>query len=917
MSKETLMRPISSAFDHSIDVLRVSGNPLDAIFSARSVAVVGATERKGSVGRTTLENLVHAGFAGSVYPVNPKHSAVLGMTAYPDLSSLPSIPDLAVIITPANTVPSVMKDVATRGIPGAVVISAGFKERGEEGLLLENEIAEIARRAKLRVIGPNCVGVMNPHARLNATFAHDMALPGNVAFLSQSGALCTAILDWSLKERVGFSAFVSVGSMVDVGWGDLIWYFGEDLKTESILIYMESVGDAASFLSAAREVALRKPIIVIKAGRTAAAAKAAASHTGALAGSDSVLDAAFHRCGVMRVDTIADLFDMAEVLSKQPRPAGRRLAIVTNAGGPGVLATDALMQGTGELAALSEDSMANLDSFLPEHWSHGNPIDVLGDADVERYRRAFSAALTDTNTDGLLAIMSPQGMTDPARVAEALVAVASTRTVPKPVLASLMGAQEVAAGEQVLNQGGIPTFSFPDAAARAFNYMWQYSANLDALYETPGAAPEGDGRHSAQAILRDVSARERTLLTEDESKRLLAAYGIPAVDTRVAHTAKDAAEAALAIGFPVVVKLHSETITHKTDVGGVLLGLQDQAAVRAGFEKIRTNVDRVDPAAFGGVTVQPMIRRNGYELILGSHIDAQFGPVLLVGAGGQLVEVFRDTALALPPLTTTLARRVIERTRISKALHGVRGRASVDLTLLEQVLVRFSQLVVENPRIAEIDINPLLVSPESIIALDARVIMHPASMPDEQLPRSAIRPYPSEYVTEVTSHTGEQIVLRPIRPDDEPRMVEFHHKLSDRTVQLRYMHNVSLAQRIAHDRLRSICFTDYNRDLVFVAIGEGSELQDQVLAVGRLSRLSYENGAEIGVLVRDDQQRKGLGREVLAHLVKVATREKLAFVRAVMLESNDAMKHLAKEFGFTFTASTNNGAGLSATLATA
>lgn len=885
-------------FDQSIDVLRSGRDPLEHIFAARSVAVIGATDREGSVGRTTLSNLTSANFAGPIYPINPKRSTVLGHAAFPDLESLPEIPDLAVIITPAHTVPGVIEEAAAAGIKGAVVISAGFKERGAEGLALERRIADIARQAKMRVVGPNCVGVMNPHTRLNATFAHDMALPGNVAFLSQSGALCTAILDWSLKEQVGFSAFVSVGSMVDVGWGDLISYFGEDLNTESILIYMESVGNAATFLSAAREVALRKPIIVIKAGRTAAAAKAAASHTGALAGSDAVLDAAFHRCGVMRVDTIADLFHMAEVLAKQPRPSGKRLAIVTNAGGPGVLATDALIRDGGELAQLSARSLEELNTFLPEHWSHGNPVDVLGDADSVRYGRAFSVALADPEVDGLLAIMSPQGMTEPANVANALLSAASELKEKKPVFASLMGAAEVAVGDRVLNESGIPTFSFPDAAAKAFNYMWKYSANLDALYETPMSSTiEVPTSGAAKALLSEIRSTGRTLLTEHESKSLLTSYGIPTVETVIATTAAGAVAAAGKIGFPVVLKLHSESITHKTDVGGVILGLRNETQVEEAFRSIQENLTRAGHSnAFGGVTVQPMISMEGYELILGSHVDAQFGPVLLFGYGGQLVEVFRDTALALPPLTTTLARQLIERTHIAKALKGVRGRPPVDLAALDQVLVRFSQLVVENPEIKEIDINPLLASSSALIALDARVVLHDRDIPLTELPTAAIRPYPTEYVASTVLSDGERVTLRPIRPDDEPKLVEFHHNLSDRTVQLRYMHSVSLARRIAHERLRSICFTDYSQDLVFLVLNQSA----QVLAVGRLSRMRNENGAEIGILVRDDQQRKGAGREALRHLLKVAAAEQISFVRAIMLTTNEGMRRLATEFGFHF-----------------
>ena len=886
-----------SSFDQSIDVLRSGPDPLRSIFAPRSIALVGATERVGSVGRTTLLNLQAAGFAGGLFPINPHRPEVLGLKAYPQLSALPQKPDLVVVITPAHTVPQVIQECADLGVPGAVVISAGFKERGAEGLALEQQIAEIAARGNVRIVGPNCVGVMNPHCKLNATFAHDMALPGNVAFLSQSGALCTAILDWSLNERVGFSSFVSVGSMVDVGWGDLISYFGEDLNTESILIYMESVGDAAKFISAAREVALKKPIIVIKAGRTAAAAKAAASHTGALAGSDAVLDAAFLRCGVLRVDSIADLFHMAEVLAKQPRPTGKRLAIVTNAGGPGVLATDSLIAGGGGLASLGGSSLQELDSFLPPHWSHGNPIDVLGDADAERYRQAFSVALRDPQVDALLAIMSPQGMTEPKRIAEALLA-SSSAAHGKPVFASLMGAVIVHEADRLLNEAGIPTFSFPDAAARAFNYMWQYSANLNALYETPSLAQaeSADASVPGRELLQRVRASGRTLLTEAESKSLLAAYGIPTVPTQIAASADEAVALAQKFGFSVVLKLHSETITHKTDVGGVLLDLADEDAVRSGFVTIKSNLERLGKASdFLGVTVQPMTQVKGYELILGSHVDPQFGPVLLFGAGGQLVEVFRDTTLALPPLTMTLARRMIERTRIAAALKGVRGRKAVDMAKLEAVMVRFSELISAHPEIAEADINPLVAFEESLIALDARVVLQPASIAAERLPRTAIRPYPQEYVTSFTAHDGQRMTIRPIKPDDEPRMIEFHQGLSDSTVQLRYMHALPLAQRIAHDRLRSICFTDYNRDIILLATAG-----DRVMGVGRLTKLRYGHTAEIALLVRDDHQRKGLGRHLLAQLLKVAAAEQVGSVQAIMLRTNEGMKKLASDAGFTF-----------------
>jgi acetyltransferase len=551
----------------------------------------------------------------------------------------------------------------------------------------------------MRIIGPNCLGLMSPLSGLNATFAGSMAQPGSIAFLSQSGALCTSILDWSIREHIGFSAFVSTGSMLDVGWGDLIGYLGEDPRTRAILMYMESIGDARSFLSAAREVALTKPIIVIKAGRSEQAARAAASHTGALTGSDEVLDAALRRSGVLRVNRISDLFYMADVLAKQPRPRGPRLVIVTNAGGPGVLATDALAAEGGELAEISAETIAQLDGILPRHWSRHNPVDILGDAPPERYSQALEIAAKDPAVDGILVTLAPQGMTDPALVAEQLKPFAA---IPgKPVLASWMGGASVEKGREILKAAGIPSFAFPDTAARAFTYMWQYSSNLRALYESPKLIAELGDRAAAADILGSAKAAGRTLLPEAESKRLLAAYGIPTVRTEVAASEPDAVRLAGEIGFPVALKLYSHTITHKTDVGGVQLNLHSESAVRAAWQRIEAGITTLaGPGHFQGVTVQQMVdTHDAYELILGSSVDPQFGPVLLFGAGGQLVEVFRDRALGLPPLNSTLARLMMEQTRIYNALTGVRGRKPVDCRLLEQILVRFSQLVAEQPRI--------------------------------------------------------------------------------------------------------------------------------------------------------------------------------------------------------------------------
>ena len=876
---------------------------LDALFLPNSVAMIGASERSGTVGRTVLENLLHPSFQGKVYAINPRHSELCGIKTYPSIGDVPEKIDLAVVATPAPTVPHVIGECVDAGVKSAVVISAGFRERGSKGVELERQIQEQLRRGGMRLIGPNCLGIMNPTVSLNATFAKDAPRPGNVAFLSQSGALLTAILDWGQREQVGFSAIVSTGSMLDVDWGDLIYHFGDDPHTHSILLYMESVGNARSFLSAAREVALRKPIIVIKAGHSEEASRAAASHTGALTGSDEVLDAAFHRSGVLRVHTIADLFYMAEVLSKQPRPKGPRLTIVTNAGGPAVLATDSLIASSGQLATPSDTTLQALDQFLPPHWSHNNPIDILGDADSERYARALEIACNDPNSDGLLVILAPQGMTDPSQVAERMKPYA--KSSGKPVLASWMGGASIAAGEAILNAAGIPTFPFPDTAARAFTYMWRYSYNLRALYETPmlteGLELDSTSRRQVETIVETVRRQGRVLLNEFDSKQILSAYGIPTVETRIAPNEDQAVQCAGDIGYPVVLKVFSETITHKTDVGGVKLNLRDEASVRSAFQAIESSVAKqAGPDHFLGVTVQPMVRLEGYELILGSSIDPQFGPVILFGSGGQLVEVYRDRALALPPLNTTLAQRMMEQTRILDALKGVRGRKPVNIAALEGLLVRFSQLVVEHPWIAEIDINPLLASPEQLLALDARVVLNDPALRPDQLPKPAIRPYPSQYVSRWTMKDGTEVILRPIRPEDEPLMVKFHGTLSDRSVYLRYFYSLSLSARVAHERLSRICFVDYDREMALVAEqkDQAATGQHRIVGVGRLVKQHARNQAEVAVLISDQCQRRGLGSELLSKLVQVARDEKLNCLSAEMLGDNLGMQTIFRKLGF-------------------
>ncbi|MGA7568019.1 MAG: GNAT family N-acetyltransferase, partial [Terriglobales bacterium] len=694
-------------------------------------------------------------------------------------------------------------------------------------------VQEQLRHSSMRLVGPNCLGIMNPAIGLNATFAKDSPKAGNVAFLSQSGALLTAILDWSQREQVGFSAIVSTGSMLDIGWGDLIYYFGDDPRTKSILLYMESVGDARSFVSAAREVALSKPIIVIKAGRSPAGSRAAASHTGALTGNDEVLEAAFRRSGVLRVHNVADLFYMAEVLGRQPRPKGPRLTIVTNAGGPGVLATDALAANDGELAELSTESLQRLDEFLPAHWSHNNPIDILGDADSERYARAIEIASQDSNSDGLLVILAPQGMTDPLQVAERLRPYA--KLYGKPVLASWMGGDAVAAGEAELNAAGIPTFPYPDTAARAFTYMWRYTYNLRGLYETPTLTDpsefESSSRNQAAQIVQNARQQGRVSLNEAEAKQLLSLYNIPTAEKLTAS--------------------------------------------------------------------QQQIGTGGYQLILGSRIDSQFGPVILFGSGGQLVDAYGDRALALPPLNTTLAQRMMEQTRVFAALKGIHGRECVNVAALENLLVRFSQLVLEQRWIAEIEINPLFASPEHLLALNTKILLHGPGVTLDQLPKPAIRPYPLQYVSTWKMKDGNEVTIRPIRPEDEPLLVKFHETLSDRSVYLRYFATLTLSRRVAHERLLRICFGDYDREMVLVAERtDPATGERRILGVGRMNKLRVRNEAEVAALVSDQYQKMGLGRELLRRVVEIARDEKIGTVSAEMLPDNIAMQAVFRRLGF-------------------
>lgn len=885
--------------DPSHEFLERPPHQLEPFFNPKSVAIIGATQTPNTVGNTLTNNLVAGKFKGKIFPVNPKYDSLFGLKCYPSIKAIPGEVDLVVIITPAKTIPAIIDQCVAKGVKSAIIISAGFKELGVEGLKLENEVLRRARSGNLRLVGPNCLGIMNPLADFNATFAASMALKGNVAFISQSGAMCTAVLDWSLKQKIGFSAFVSIGSMADVNWGDLIDYLGNDPHTKSILIYMETIGNAKDFLSAAKEVVLNKPIIVIKAGRTEAAAKAAASHTGSMAGSDEVFDAAMRRVGVLRVDEISELFDMAEVLAKQPVPKGPRLTILTNAGGPAVLATDAAAENGAEIAELAPETIEALNQFLPAAWSHSNPVDLLGDAGPERYAQAIEIVAKDPNTDGLLVILSPQDMTDVTGTAECLKPYAKIPN--KPILASWMGGEVIQKGIDILSNSNIPTFIYPDSASKTFAAMWRLSYALQFLYETPAIRQDitdvQKRIETTEAIIQKALKEGRELLTEEESKRVLAAYSIPIVKTIVATSENEAVKAAEEIGFPIVLKLHSETITHKTEVGGVLLNLKDKESVRKGFTQIKNSVtEKAGAEHFLGVTVQQMIKLEGYEIILGSTIDGQFGPVVLFGTGGQLVEVYKDRALGLPPFTAVLANRLMSRTKIYEALKGVRGRKGIDFAKLENIIVAFSELVVSHPNIAECDINPMLASADQLIALDARIVLS-----KKPIAKPVIRPYPSQYISSCTLPNGEQLTLRPIRPEDEPLVVAFQKRLSNETIRARYFEEMPLGDRISHERMIRICHTDYDREILLLAEKEG-----QMVGAARLSRLPHTDTADLKLIIEDSMQRKGLGEKMFNAVLHIAKTEKLSSVTVQLFKNNAGMLKLLEKGGFKLTPSEKN-----------
>ncbi|MEA2037446.1 MAG: bifunctional acetate--CoA ligase family protein/GNAT family N-acetyltransferase [Nanoarchaeota archaeon] len=872
---------------------------LDRIFKAKTIAVIGATSKKEKVGYALVKNLIGSEYDGIVYPINPKRNSVQGVKAYPSIKDVPDKIDLAVIATPARTVPSVVKECGKAGVGGIVVISAGFKEIGKEGELMCDDIVKTARKYGMRVIGPNCLGFMKPSMNLNASFANKMALPGKIAFISQSGALGTAILDWSVKENVGFSHFVSIGSMADVGFHDLIDYFGNDPHTSSIVIYMESLGNTRKFMSAARAFARTKPIIVLKVGKSSEGSKAAMSHTGSLTGNDAVFDAVFRRAGIIRVDSIGQLFNSAQTLAMQPRPAGKRLAIVTNAGGPGIIATDALMEQGGELAKLSPETIKKLNEVLPAEWSKSNPVDVLGDADAEKYKHAVELCINDKNVDGVLVILTPQAMTDPVKTAEDIVALQNKNL--KTILASWMGEEDVQEGKVILEKGSIPVYNIPENAVRSFMIMHQYSRNLEALYETPATIPHAfvpKTKENKELISRIIK-EGRYVLDESECKKLLANYDIPIVRCGAAKTKQEAVKLASDIGFPVAVKILSPDILHKTDVGGVKLNVKSKKEVEEAYEGIMRSVKKNMPKAKKrGVCVSAMVSKK-YELLIGSKKDQLFGPTIVFGMGGVAVEVFKDTNIGLPPLNMALAMQLIEETKIYKLLKGYRGMNGVDIASIQFLLYKFAYLVMDFPEIKEVDINPFAVDEEGGVVIDAKVILDETVAGKKSKPYShmVISPYPKEYETTFKMKNGKVALLRPIRPEDEPLEGEMFTRFSEQTQRFRFF---QLIKDITHQMLVRYTQNDYDREIAIIA--EVEEKGKKMMAgVVRLIADSYNEIAEFAIVVADPWQNLGLGNKFSGYILEIARKRGIKKIYADFLKDNEIMHRMFKKRGFKIT----------------
>ncbi|EAQ80375.1 bifunctional acetate--CoA ligase family protein/GNAT family N-acetyltransferase [Blastopirellula marina] len=872
---------------------------LSKIFHPQSVAVIGASRTLGSVGNTVIKNLLSGGFQGTIYPINPKYDTIEDLPAFGKVADLPETPDLAVICIPAAGVPGLIEEIGAKGTRGVVIISAGFRETGAAGSELEDQIlAAAAKFDGLRIIGPNCLGVMSTSVHLNASFAASSPLPGRVGFISQSGALCTSVLDWSLQKNIGFSHFISVGNMLDVQIGDLIDYMANDPHTDSIILYVESISESREFMSAARAFARQKPIIAYKAGRFAESAQAAASHTGALAGVDAVYEAAFKRAGIVRVFDSDNMFICAELLASKKLPTGDRLAIVTNAGGPGVMATDMLLEKNGRLAKLAPETTAKLTAFLPAAWSHNNPVDVLGDADPARYAEALKVTLADKEVDAALVILTPQAMTDPIGTAREVAQI--VQKSPKPVLCVWMGGEMIRAAVNHLDERGVPTFTSPELAVRSFMHLVSYARNREILYETPRDMPVKFplDRVKLRAVFNTILSEGREVLSESTSKALLEAYEIPVTKPHVAWSKNDAVILAERLGYPVVMKIFSPQITHKTDVDGVKLNLSNAGRVEAAFDAMIASAKQKRPdAMIEGVTIQKMISvPNAHELIVGAKRDDVFGTVLMVGAGGIAAEIFRDRALELPPVNERLARRMLESLRSWPLLEGYRGRKGVNVDRLIETLMRISYLVADYPEIKELDINPLLATEDDVVALDARIILDRDAFLNPPRPYShlAIRPYPEELTRTAYLSDGTEILLRAVKPEDEPLWIDLHNNCSEQTIWFRFRY---LFKETTHEMASRFCYIDYDREMALVAeILDNGERK--LIGTSRLVADPDRREADYGVLVSDAYQGRGLGSILTNYSIKICKDWGMKEMVAETTPDNNRMIEIFRKWKF-------------------
>jgi acetyltransferase len=866
------------------------------------MAIIGASTRQESVGHAVFKNAIDNGYKGKVFPVNIKGETLLGQQVYPSIGSLPQKVDLAVIVVKAPVVPQIVKECGEAGVGGLVIISAGFKEAGNAGERMVDEILAYSQKYGMRIVGPNCLGFINPTLGVNVTFANHMALNGKIAFISQSGAICSSILDWAKEQNVGFSHFVSIGSMIDIGFADMIDYFGMDPSTSSILIYMESITNARRFMSAARAFSRAKPIVILKSGRSEQGTAAAMSHTGSLAGNDAAFDAAFKRAGCIRVDTISQLFDCAQSLSMQPRPKGNRLAIVTNAGGPGVLATDYLISRGGQLAELSDEAISKVSKALSPYWSHGNPVDVLGDASPEQYHAAIQACLECKHVDGVLTVLTAQSMTDAVGTAECLARLGKA-SHGKPLLACWMGESDVREARSILEKNKIPEYRFPENAVDVFLNMYQYTRNLELLYETPPEAPAEfhPRRDIAWHAIRTALMEGRKYMLENESKGVLACYELPVGEVKVAKTAKEAVKFAKLIGYPIVMKIVSPDALHKTDVDGVRLSISSANEAEAAFNEIIASVKKYKPdATIVGVLVEKMLKKR-YELLLGAKKDPIFGPIILFGHGGIAVEVNKDTNTGLPPLNMALAKRIIQGTRIYKQLKGFRGTPSVDLDDLAFQLQKFAYIMMDFPEVSGIDVNPYLVDETGGVIVDARILLEdyrprPKGNPYQHL---VISPYPEKYVKLIHIQDYRPVLLRPIRPEDEPMEAAMFAGLSDQSVCLRFL---GYRPRVTHDFLSRLTHIDYDREMAIIAeIQDVDSGQKEMAGVVRIIADCWGDKAEFAIIVADKFQGQSLGSRMVDYSLEVARDKGIRIVHAFTLRDNTCMIQMLKNRGFSLT----------------